>query len=154
VPKLHVMIYNSTHSQSRLSMEINRRLQDPPSLPRGKEPRHPLDRRLGVLQSRSEWATKIKSSGPDNNRIFRPVVSHLTALSWLVVMVGAGSPWQLLLLAGNIAPWHHESIAAVSKLGGQVYWYKMAAASAESMVGEKVCYHTTSFCVLSLPKKH
>jgi hypothetical protein len=45
--------YSSTHSRPRHQMEVSCQLHAPSSLPPGKTPKYPLDRKLGGPQSRS-----------------------------------------------------------------------------------------------------
>jgi hypothetical protein len=45
-------------------MEVSGQLHAPAALPRGKSPWYPLDKRLGVPQSRSELGGEEKNSQP------------------------------------------------------------------------------------------
>jgi hypothetical protein len=50
-----------------------------------------------------------------------------------------------------LPPWRHDrqgGFTAAISTHISVYWYKMAAASAESTIGKRVCYHSTGLGVL------
>jgi hypothetical protein len=66
-------------------MEVNGQLHAPATLPPGKEPRYPLDRRLGGPQSRSGRSGEEKNSQTDISAGCKTLDSQSNSLTTLLL---------------------------------------------------------------------
>jgi hypothetical protein len=66
------VMYRPTFSWPRHKLKVSGQLQAPSALPPGKEPRYPLDRRLGGPQSRSGWHGEVKILTSTGTRTLTP----------------------------------------------------------------------------------